>query len=618
MTRALILKELREHAWVLAALLLLHAFTLAVLLLSGKDAGSVFVSFRSLTLSLGMLGVLVLNNRLIVREYTGRTQLFLETLPVTRARVLGVKWGLGLALALLPIALALLCCALIARGREPIGVRYLAILASRAGTFLFAAHALAFLAAMLGRYRFVYWAALGFGLGLLSDSKHFNASSLPLLRLVDEQMAFERHHFPWVDLLGVGLAALLCLAITFALGLSQEGGLAANLARKMSHREKVFFGGLALTLFVAEQTISDRRPRPLFELARAARASEGQTFVGIATSNEQDPAEASGEIGAALAGDLESLRLWLGMTEMPPVFVVPDSSLDPETFIRARLSDTDGVVLKAPLASPTLDRLAFRAFALQEVLSWYTRDRSRREPMAWFSSGLAQWWVRRGKPDDLLALRAAAASAGVLTPPALRDWLTTRERLGPCLADALETQLVTEISDRDGADRFQALARAAVGGARPADDVRATLTRHSFEQLLSAGSTLRLDTLAAALEQRLAADRLRLAAPLAGLKRLQAGLKLEPVGNGSGFEVFHQVDPVPASAEPVDYTVRYTPLWPWTGALTPGLLPRFDTRGKGVLPLVFPRGTQLFWAFEVYQPVLGCNVRFASQRQVLQ
>ena len=69
--------------------------------------------------------------------------------------------------------------------------------------------------------------------------------------------------------------------------------------------------------------------------------------------------------------------------------------------------------------------------------------------------------------------------------------------------------------------------------------------------------------------------------------------------------------------DPLRMTVPSATLAPWTGSLTQALLPRFDTRGKGVLPRVFSRGARLFWAVEVSEPVLGCNVRIASQRQVL-
>jgi hypothetical protein len=618
-TRALILKELREHGWVLAALLLVQAITLLVLILDGKGDGSAFVALKAFSVSIGVIGVLVLNNRLVVREFTARTQLFLETLPVTRRRVLMVKLLLGFALAMIPIALATAVCVLVAQGREPIGLRYVGILSSRLTAFLFFVHALAFLAAMLGRYRFVFWGLLLGLSGLVIQSQALSASAVPLLRLIDEKLAYERHHIPWLDLLTVVTVAVGLLGFAFALGLSQEGGLAANLARRMTHREKVFFGGLTVVLFFVHHTVTERRPRPLFELAQAARVNEGDTFVGIASGTDADPAAeaAAGEMGAAVAADLESLRLWLAMSTMPPLFVVPDSSLDADDFVRAKLEDADGVVLKAPLESPALDPLSFRAFAVEQVLFWYSRGRSRREPMRWFSAGLAHHWVLRGKPDDRLALRAAATERGVISVASLRDWLVTRERLGPCLADAVETQLVGILAALEGEAAFKALAQTALG-TRPPQDFRATLTRRSIEQLLAEQGTVRLDALVAAFNKKLDEDRIRFAPELAKLQRLEAVVKPVSVGNGTQVEVFHEVHAIPASVEPVEYTVRYSALAPWTGPITQSSIPRFDTRGSGVLPYVFVRGARIFTAFEALEPVLGCNVRFASRREVLQ
>ena len=95
MTRALILKELREHGWILLAVLLLDALGYAVIASSAKDEGSAFVALQRFTLWFGCLTALVVNNRLVVREFTARTQLFLETLPITRSRVITVKLTLG-------------------------------------------------------------------------------------------------------------------------------------------------------------------------------------------------------------------------------------------------------------------------------------------------------------------------------------------------------------------------------------------------------------------------------------------------------------------------------------------------------------------------------------------
>ncbi len=601
MTLALIRKELREHFWLFVALMALHALTILGLLADARDGGSVFTALQKFTLAMGALGALVANSRLVVREYSGRTQLFLETLPVSRVRILTVKLLLGFATVLLPVVLLLALCVILAQGREPVTARYLVILSLRSGVFLLTFHALGFLAAMLGRYRYVFWVAVFYLMGVVARKQ--SSDDIPLFRLIDQRMAFERIVVPWFDVVSMTALAVLCLSVAFVLGLSQEGGLAANLARKMSYREKVFFGGLALVITVVESTVQERRQRPPFDLAAATRTTAGSTFVGIATSDKDDPPEAAKAVGTALAEDLESLRVWLDLRELPPVFVVPDSSLDPAAYVRAQLDDTDGVVMKAAFAGAGFDGRRFRASVLEEVLAWYSRKRSRREPISWFSAGLATQWVARDEPNALLRLRAAAA--GPVTREALRDWLTTREKLGPCLASAVEAGLVDAVKALDPAG-FQALARTTLGGERPGQDFRATLFRKDL--------AVDLDRVAAGFEERVSADRVAFAEPLARRQKLTPQVKLETVGRGSGIEVHHALSS--EGGDPVDYTVRYATLGPWAGAEP--ALSSFSTQGSGVLPQVFPRGTLLFSAFEAEEPALECTVRLGAQRQELQ
>ena len=307
MTRALVGKELREHGWVLLAFLLVDAIGFAVIAITAKDDGSYFVALQRFSWSFGVLGALLINNRLIVREYTARTQLFLETLPVTRRHVLGVKLLLGLVLVVIPVLLALLAASVLARHREPLGLRYLAIVGGRAVAFSVWLYALAFLAGVLGRYRFVFWSGLTLVLFTLAKKLSKQFFELPIFRLLNDQMPFERTHFPWLDFaFSVGIAAA-CVGVGLALALSWEGALSAQLARKMSHREKAFFFCAGLIWAGVWATLDRHKPRVLFELAQAARASEGSTVVGIAT-HEGDPTEQTEQLGEHVARDLEGLR----------------------------------------------------------------------------------------------------------------------------------------------------------------------------------------------------------------------------------------------------------------------------------------------------------------------
>ena len=84
MSLPLLRKEAREHGPVLAATAVIGLVALFTILGVAEDAGGRFVGLARFLLMLGPLIALVLANRLLVREYTGRTQFFLETLPIGR------------------------------------------------------------------------------------------------------------------------------------------------------------------------------------------------------------------------------------------------------------------------------------------------------------------------------------------------------------------------------------------------------------------------------------------------------------------------------------------------------------------------------------------------------
>ena len=104
MSYALVRKELREHGWVIALALVLYALSLAGMLKQAEELGGRFVALTRHARSLGPLIAVLLANRLFAREYSGHTQLFLETLPIGRARVFWTKWMLGLGCVALSTA----------------------------------------------------------------------------------------------------------------------------------------------------------------------------------------------------------------------------------------------------------------------------------------------------------------------------------------------------------------------------------------------------------------------------------------------------------------------------------------------------------------------------------
>jgi len=103
----------------------------------------------------------VLANRLLVREYTGSTQFFLETLPIGRARAFATKWMLGGACMLLAASLGWLATLWFIRRTEVLATSDAVGPLLCAVTFCVTVWSFAALAAMLGRYRYIAWGAVG-------------------------------------------------------------------------------------------------------------------------------------------------------------------------------------------------------------------------------------------------------------------------------------------------------------------------------------------------------------------------------------------------------------------------------------------------------------------------
>ena len=86
----LFFKEFKEHrfAFLFFTLIQFSLFLLFLIMFHLQPGrGSYFYVFRAWLMLGASLGVFYLSNRLIAREFNGKTQLFLESLPVSRSSI---------------------------------------------------------------------------------------------------------------------------------------------------------------------------------------------------------------------------------------------------------------------------------------------------------------------------------------------------------------------------------------------------------------------------------------------------------------------------------------------------------------------------------------------------
>ncbi len=611
--RALVLKELRELRWLLPALWLLLALAHAALLVQSKLSGSPMVAYQELVRVLFPLMALWLANRLVVREYMGRTQLFLETLPISRSQVIAVKWLLGAALLLLPMAVCLAVTVAAARSQVLLTPHYVALVAIRSASFMLFAYALAFAIGLTGRYRYVIWGVMAVSCFVAAGQWQQAPAQWPPFFLVQESMVFERLQLPVRAVLITCGAALALVATTFALALSAQGSLVVALSRRMTPREKAGVTIAILVLIAILSVLDGRKAKPPFVLKRASHSEQGPP-VAVGAGGNPDGEQL---LADQLSADLQQLHDYLALPVAPALSALPDGALDGDVFQSAELSRVDGVVVRAAFNSEQFDRAAFRAYALSAWLHWYTLERAASEDRRWLLDGFAQWLVARELPQqqEKLALRAAFAArllqqrhTGI--DGALRAWLGVREQLGTCLSDALAWRMTTSLAQQMGAARFQALSRAVLA-VRPPGGAQAALFEPGFAQMLARAQAPDLAALARQFDAVLRAEQARLAPSLDQIAVPPVSFKALPM-EGSAYEVHYLVGK--AGAEQPPFSVRYAELDPWDAELAVEELARVDSTHSGVLPASYARGARLFTAVERREALLGCSVRLAAQR----
>jgi hypothetical protein len=610
----LVRKELREHWWVLVLMWLLCALSLIALLESARRAGSPLMAYRNLVLYFGPLVALALANRLVVREYGGRTQLFLETLPMGRAQVLTVKWLTGAACLLLPMGACLALILLLASSTVELTTRFIVILALRGAVFLLFIHALAFLVGLTGRYRYVLWMALGAVAVAVHVFGQVPFQQWPPRLLVSEAMPYQREVFPLQALWITGGATAVLIAITYALALGFQGSWVVVMAQRHALREKVTTTAVFISVLYVMVLVQDRKPKPPFSLQDAVASSSDLPRVVVAR------AEGVGDDGAKqlarnIAEELHSLREYLGLGAPPVVAVLPDVSIDPDLFTVAALPDSDGVVVRGALGAQGFDEAGFRAYTLAHVLDWHMHGRAAKEQRRWLLDGFSRWRIARNDPaqQSLLAQRAAAAlqlieSRDGSLEQAFNGWLTTREMLGDCLGDSLAWRATQMLATSLGEQKFRDVSRK-LFGARRVSDLRAFLGEQSVDELLQQAGLPGMKVWAGDLQKAMHSEH---AGQATALPAWKASFSAVPM-RGSTFELHYSLTAPDASPLP-PFAVRYTRIGPWEGELARAGMERVDATASGVLPASFPRGERVFTAVELQSPQLACTVRLGARR----
>jgi hypothetical protein len=605
MSWALARKELREHAVVFLIAAGVSALMLASRLMLDEEGGGRFSALLGFIAFGGVMNAMIAANRLFVREYASRTQLFLEVLPIGRARVFTTKWLLGLGWLVFMNVSAFSITLRQKRAEEVIGWSdaWPVLVATLA--FITAVWSFAAMAGMLGRHRYTAWIALITLLAVTLEAGGLATDEIPVLRLLGQHVAMGRIASFRAVLEALGVSVVFTAAAA-ALALVGSGAMASALSRRMTARERVF---MLVSVFAAGflyQTLKDQRSKPVFVMKDAVYAHSNYAFFGVMTTLSFDKERAQA-LAHVLRSDVEdllaALRYPLGAIKehtFRGVFVLPQEGLDRFVLERAALGARDGIVLRV---SPEVPRDLLRMEVLHALIGDTTEQRASKEDRHALLDGFSAYWALRDDAEgrERWWLRAAASRLPISTATLLR-WDETGEQLGDCMASSLAFAVVDTLAQQLGEARLIALMAKVF--AVPHDDLRVLFETTPRAHLARAG--VRWKALAAKAEKARLVVRAARSDELDMRPVLSARIAVVH-DKQSGVRVTAALDGEPS------YRVLYTELPIWARGAHG--FSRFDARApKVTLPISPRRGTRMFVAIEVQDVLLDCPVRVRAER----
>jgi hypothetical protein len=627
MISTLIEKELREHWAALAAVAIASLVGLLLIMLSAvvrDDQGSALAGLRVFLIMFVTIACLVLGNRLVVREYQGKTQLFLEALPLTRVRIITVKYllGLGLLVAVVTIVLGLLT--LLASRREFISMRFYQIVATRTYCFTLFLYSFFFVMGLLGRYRVAIYLVIFIGMAMIDSMTDLDLRHFGPVALVDERFPFERDELPVQPLLVTLGMAVGFTVLAYLLALMREGSAAALLAQKMTHREKVFIAVLVLGMLFLGYLYDTKREKEPFDLSGAIVEQSHAASVKLAVGSVQEQ-DAGRRLSRRVHDELAAVTEYLNLAWSPPVFVTTRRDLDANRYELGTLTESEGLLVRVNLSAANFDEKRFLAWLVREFLIAASRGRARLEPKMWVLDGFGLFWVRRDQAgselldDRMLALRALYGTADGFGDRERTEWLRFRERVGDDVAAAVAWSGLTTLSRQQGSERCQAFLRSMLGRAVD-NDVRAWFTdrRYGLEDQLELTAGVRWPEFLKAWQAELDAARGQLP-ELARLPRLTAQVTFEPLSPDTRVVKYRVTIEPPPPQDDSRVALLYASLGVFDEPVDPRDWEReefdFSVEQEGELPGTRARGDRFISTLSLEVHELGCAVISGWSRQ---
>ena len=623
---ALFVKEFRQHAALLAALFGSGVILLGLLLLAFLEeagGGVPYTPLRFYVLWIAFVIAPILCSKLISLEYRKKTQLFLEGLPVSRSALLIQKYLIGVVFLMAATALGFAISIWVSSNL--LTASHLRILAIRSLATILPWYSVFFAASFTGRYRYAFNTFLIGSLIALDLLTSFSWNEFGPTLMLTDQLGLEDTPAEALRVSAVITVAPVLLAL--ALGTLREGSVAGLLGEKMSRRERLLFVTAGLALLSGFTIYDERKPRDPYELIGAITAEREQVTVQIARGDpEDDPLKQA--LADRIADELVRVAEYLGISALPPIFLINRVDLDPDLFENGHLTENEGTLVRSNLHSPGLDETALLEYLIHESISEHSMGRALREPRHWILDGFLPFWWLASDNERFSAARRQQLSLRVLyalplgaEADDLNAWFTLSERVGPRLAEAIGFSALATLLGDAGPESTRTFLRAALS-ARGSDDVRGLWDdyRIDWEELLESTIGLASNTWIRSWSEELERSRALLGGELLRVPRLAADFHTD-AASGTWTEVGFSARVTPEADASTRLIFAYQEL---SWADTP-LLPEYeilimgsyaDMRSRAV-PGEFARGDRIAGVLRMHSEILGCEITSGWSRMTV-
>ncbi len=465
-----VLKEFREHTLALFCLAI-GLFVVVLLSLTQQRAGefnmSSFEVVRFALITVIPLITLILGNRLIVREYTGGTRRFVESLPIHPATPLVIKYALGWSyLALLGISLVALA-ALLADPAEFIDTRYTLLLIVKTTTIITVYWSVVFFASFTGKIRLVIYLIIGAALMYLINLPGFDETRFAPVALMDHQLfVFERDEIPWQDLLeSIGLAIVFASA-GFALALVNEGSVAEQLGKPLSTRNIAAIVLLVIGVFSVYANLNEQQPNSVQEFSGDFVLRNAEPNVEVSYLSEIDRAQAQTAMDNLLTM-LTRFQADIGVASLPRLQISLNKDMErTEVFPEYSQGFPPGVLVTANFSNYNFyEHQMMNTIALHHMLLVLTNTRWDYETRHWLLDGYARWWAEGAEkaiesPNNTEHFARAIIASKRFTEneDVLQRWQRTTDRYGFEAAGALAYSALLYLEEKYGTETSVSLA----------------------------------------------------------------------------------------------------------------------------------------------------------------